>query len=43
MRRLLSKLYEHSSRTAKTKIRARGQARAQQAKQDAEPATESGG
>ena len=33
----------HSSRSAKTKIRAREQARVQQAKEDAEPATETGG
>ena len=35
--------FRHSSRTAKTKIRAREQARALQAKEDAEPATETGG
>lgn len=35
--------FRHSSRTAKTKIRAREQARVQQAKDDAEPATETGG
>ena len=35
--------FRHSSRTAKTKIRAREQARVQQAKEDAEPATETGG
>ena len=35
--------FRHSSRTAKTKIRAREQARVQQAKEDAEPVTETGG
>lgn len=35
--------FRHSSRTAKTKIRAREQVRAQQAKEDADPATETGG
>lgn len=35
--------FRHSSRTAKTKIRAREQARVLQAKEDAEPTTETGG
>ena len=33
--------FRHSSQTAKTRIRAREQARVQQAREDAEPATES--